>query len=153
MMNRRNRRPITRRAAKQRERGAVVIEFAMVFVMFFVVMYGIVCYGVVFALRHSLTHAANEGARAAVKDVGGLTLRIKLAHDTAKDAISWLGALAPEPVVTQVPCPSAFASSCVKVRLTYDYGANPIIPPLPGLGIVLPDTVDAQATVQLDAVS
>jgi len=134
------------------ESGAVAIEFAMVFVIFFMVMYGVVAYGIVFAVEHSLTHAVNEGARAAVADVGGLAERKTLAQSTASTAIAWMGKRAPVPQVTSVPC-SATKFVCVKVALVYDYAANPIVPPLPGLGIALPATLSAQATVQLDAVN
>lgn len=134
------------------QRGAVAVEFALVFVIFFMVMYGIVAYGIVFAVEHSLTHAVNEGARAAVADVGGLAEREALAQATAKAAIAWMGKQAPAPQVTSVACAST-GFVCVKVRLVYDYAANPIVPPLPGLGITLPTTLSAQATVQLDAVN
>lgn len=147
------RQPKRRPAVNQH--GAVVVEFALVFVLFFVVMYGIVCYGVIFAIKHSLEQAANEGARAAVADIGGLAARIDVAEKTAKKAIEWLGTLAPVPVVTTPACPSPYTASftCVSVALTFDYAANPLVPPLPGLGIVLPATIGAQATVQLDALS
>lgn len=135
--------------SSRRQRGAVAVEFALVFGMFFVVMYGILSYGIIFAIRHSLEQAANEGARAAVRDVGGLAARINLATTTAQNAVAWLGTLAPTPVVTSPPCPNASEFTCVTVALTFNYAANPIVPPLPGLGIVLPATIKAQATVQL----
>lgn len=136
-----------------RECGAAAIEFALVFVLFFMIMYGIVAYGVVFAVKHSLTQAVNEGARASVKDVaGGLPARMALAQDTAANAIAWLGARAPVPVVTSEPCVNT-SFVCVKVALVYDYSTNPIIPPLLGMGVVLPNRLASQATVQLDAVN
>lgn len=136
-----------------RERGAAAIEFALVFVLFFMIMYGIVAYGVVFAVKHSLTQAVNEGARAAVKDVaGGLPAREEMARATAANAIAWLGARAPEPVITSAACVNTLFV-CVKVELVYDYATNPIVPPLPGMGIVLPSRLASQATVQLDAVT
>lgn len=133
------------------QRGAVAIEFALVFVLFFMVMYGIVAYGMVFAVQHSLTQAASEGARAAVRDVGGLAERMALAKTTSANAIAWLGGRAPVPQVTSVPC-AGTPFVCVKVMLVYDYLKNPLVPALPGLGIALPASLTAQATVQLDAV-
>lgn len=133
------------------QRGAVAIEFALVFVLFFMVMYGIVAYGMVFAVHHTLTQAASEGARAAVRDVGGLPERIALAKTTSATAIAWLGGRAPVPQVTSAPC-AATPFVCVKVLLVYDYLNNPLVPALPGLGITLPARLTAQATVQLDAV-
>lgn len=133
----------------RRQRGAAAIEFALVFVIFFMVLYGAVAYGVVFAIRHSLTLAASEGARAAVQDVGNADARAALAATTAANAIAWLGTNAPAPVVTHSPCP-ATPYRCLQVSLTYDYAANPIVPAIPGLGIELPATLQSQATVQLD---
>lgn len=140
------------RGSTYRQRGAVVIEFALVFIVFFMVMYGAIAYGIVFALQHSLTHAANEGARAAVQDVGDIAARKALAQTTASNAVVWLGARAPTPTVTSAPC-AATPFVCVNVALAYDYAANPIIPPLPGLGLFLPALINSQATVQLDAVN
>lgn len=134
-----------------RERGAVVIEFALVFVLFFLVMYGIVAYGMVFAVKHSLVQAANEGARAAVRDVGGLTERAELARAVASESIVWLGARAPAPEVQTEEC-AATPYVCLTVRLDYDYQSNPLVPALPALGVVLPDNLSGRATVQLDAV-
>ncbi|MGE5469493.1 MAG: TadE/TadG family type IV pilus assembly protein [Bacteroidota bacterium] len=139
-----------RRGQRGKERGSAVIEFAGVFLMFFLVMYGIVAYGIIFAIRHSLTQAVNEGARAAVADVGGLDVRKKLAEDTAATAIAWLGTRAPVPVVTSAPC-AATPFLCLKVTLAYDYAVNPIIPALPVLP--LPASITAEATVELDAVN
>jgi Flp pilus assembly protein TadG len=137
--------------APERQRGAAAIEFALVFVLFFMVLYGAIAYGVVFAIKHSLTQGAAEGARAALKDVGGLPERIALAQTTATNAVSWLGTGAPAPIVTSGPC-EATSYTCIKVAFTYDYATSPIVPPIPSLGIVLPDTLVSQATVQLDAI-
>lgn len=137
--------------AGRRQGGAALIEFALVFVLFFMVLYGAIAYGVMFAVRHSLTQAAAEGARAALQDVGDLADRMEHARLAASDAVDWLGSLAPVPQVTSSPC-TATGYTCVEVSLSYDYASNPIIPPLPGMGIVLPATLAAQATVQLDAV-
>ncbi|MDD5329943.1 MAG: pilus assembly protein [Sulfuricella sp.] len=133
---------------RHRQGGAMAVEFALVFAMFFVVMYGIVAYGIVFAVQHSLTQAANEGARAAVRDVGDTAARMALAQTVATGAVSWLGARAPVPVVNAANCVST-PYVCVTVSLTYNYAANPIVPSLPGLGVVLPANLRGQATVQL----
>lgn len=134
----------------QKQQGAVAVEFALVFVVFFMVMYGAIAYGVVFSIKHSLNLAASEGARAAVRNVGDLSAREALATQTATDAIAWLGARAPTPQVSAGACPST-PYTCLTVKLDYDYAANPIVPSLPALGIQLPAKLDAQATVQLDA--
>lgn len=132
-----------------RQRGAAAVEFALVFVLFFMVMYGAIAYGVVFAIKHSMTQAASEGARAALQDVGDIAARETLAQTTAANALSWLGANAPTPVASLDCTPTTPAFTCLRVAIAYDYAANPIIPPLPGLGIVLPANLTAQAIVQI----
>lgn len=133
------------------QHGAAAVEFALVFGLFFLLMYGIIAYGIVFAVKHSMTQAANEAARAAVRDVGdgSIGARTALAKTVATNAIAWLGTRAPVPVVGAAPC-SGTIYTCVTVTLTYNYAANPIVPSLPGLGIVLPSTLTAQATVEVD---
>ncbi|MFA5625886.1 MAG: TadE/TadG family type IV pilus assembly protein [Thiohalomonadaceae bacterium] len=131
------------RKTQKAQRGAVVIEFALVFVLFFLVMYGIVAYGVIFAVKHSLVQAANEGARAAVRDVND---RAGAAEAVARDSLSWLGNRAPSPVVTAGNC----TYPCLEVMVVYDYASNPIVPALPGLGIILPDQLVGRATVMLE---
>lgn len=133
-----------------REKGTAAIEFALVFVLFFMVMYGLVAFGMVFAVKHTITQAANEGARAAVKDVGGLDARIAQAKASAAKAVAWLGARAPVPQVTSSACAPFL---CLEVVLVYNYAANPIVPSLPGLGVTLPATLTGRAIVQLDAVA
>jgi len=142
---------VARFIRSNRQRGAVVIEFALVFVLFFLLMYGIVAYGMVFAIKHSLVQAANEGARAAVRDVGGLPARIELARAVATESIAWLGDRAPEPQVSAEDCATT-PYVCLSVTLVYDYAGSPLVPALPALGVVLPDNLTGQATVQLDAV-
>ncbi|MFA5082011.1 MAG: TadE/TadG family type IV pilus assembly protein [Hydrogenophilaceae bacterium] len=138
-----------RHDSAHRQRGAAAVEFALVFVLFFMVMYGAIAYGVVFAIKHSMTQAASEGARAALQDVGDIAAREALAQTTAANALSWLGANAPIPIVSIDCTPTTPAFTCLKVAITYDYAANPIIPPIPGLGIVLPANLNAQAIVQI----
>lgn len=52
---------------KKNTKGAVAIEFAIVFPVFFMIFYAIVTYGIIFATQQTLTLAAAEGARAAVR--------------------------------------------------------------------------------------
>jgi len=62
-------------------------------------------------------------------------------HDcgTVPDAVA---ATPPVNVAATVP-------DCITVRLTYDYGTEPIIPNVPLVGVFMPDTVETTATAQL----
>lgn len=132
--------------------GAVAVEFALVFVIFFSLFYAIVAYGMVLALQQALTMAAEEGARAVVQDSPDDATRIARANAMAKGLLmSWL----PEKGITvntaRVACPEGSVTAetrCMLVEVSYNYAANPIVPSLPLLGIKIPATLGAKATVQ-----
>lgn len=48
------------------QQGAVAIEFALLFVLFFAIFHALVSYAIVFFLQAAFLHAAEEGARAAI---------------------------------------------------------------------------------------
>jgi hypothetical protein len=52
---------------RRRQRGATAIEFAFVLPIMFVLFYGALTYGLIFLMRMSLQHAAEDGARAALR--------------------------------------------------------------------------------------
>jgi Flp pilus assembly protein TadG len=54
-------------ARQQAQRGSVAIEFAAVFVVFFVVLYATLAYSVPFMLQQGLKHVSAEAARAAAR--------------------------------------------------------------------------------------
>lgn len=53
-------------AARRRQHGATAIEFAFVLPIMFVLFYGALTYGLIFLMRMSLQHAAEDGARSAL---------------------------------------------------------------------------------------
>ncbi|WP_137718436.1 TadE/TadG family type IV pilus assembly protein [Methylobacillus flagellatus] len=48
------------------QRGAVAIEFAIIFLLIFTLFYAIINYSLMFLLQASFAHASEEGARAAI---------------------------------------------------------------------------------------
>ena len=50
-----------------KQKGAAAIEFAIIFPIFFIIFYAVVTYGLIFAAQQTITLAAAEGARAAVR--------------------------------------------------------------------------------------
>lgn len=52
------------------QRGATAMEFALVLPVFFLLFYGILTYGLIFLMRLGLQHAAEDGARAALRYPG-----------------------------------------------------------------------------------
>jgi Flp pilus assembly protein TadG len=126
----------------------VAIEFALVFLIFFSLFYGIVAYGFMFALKQSVTLAAEEGARAAVRDAPNEAARLAQAQTMANDVLSWLPGGGITVSATAANCVANPATRCVTVVVNYDYAGHPIVPALPLLGIAIPANLGATATVQ-----
>lgn len=133
---------------------------APAFLIFFAIFYAIVSYSMAMVMKQSLTHAAAEGARAAVK-VDPLSFTSAAAYETAatqvarkraSDALSWLPADALATVLGGVAVRWT-AAGAVQVTITYNgYDLNPPLPvlDLPIVGKVpdLPDKLVGQASVQ-----
>jgi len=140
---------------QKNERGAALLEFALVFGIFVFVLYGLIAFGMMLSMKQNITHAATEGARAAIgvaqgdADHNGVDDREDAARARVASALSaWNAAqLAHTNVVVSFPntCPT----SCIKVHITYDYTNQPLVPPAPRLGLVTPDTLSSDAIVAL----
>jgi Flp pilus assembly protein TadG len=137
------------------QRGIAAIEFALVFPLFFVIFYSIVTYGLIFAVNQTLSLAAQEGGRAALRYEGetslssAYTLRTSAACTTAQGLVAWI----PQ---AQASCSNQACTGgmqCVTVQMTYNYAAHPLVPTLPMMGFVTPSTLGAQVVVQLDPAS
>src|SRR2546423_15286860 len=84
------------RPRRERDRGAVLVEFSLVFILFAFICYALVVFGLALNLKSNLTHAASEGARAAVGAGGGCdisdggcqTTKEQAAEDRAKEALA-----------------------------------------------------------------
>jgi len=61
-----------------REDGLVALEFVILFPLFLLILVGIMEFGHIFYVRHTLTNASREGARAAV-----------MFHTPASERVSW----------------------------------------------------------------
>jgi Flp pilus assembly protein TadG len=130
------------------QKGAALVEFALVVGVFVMVLYGLIYFGMALATKQRVTNAAAEGARAAV---GQATPA--LAQTTAQNrVIALLGT--PNGRYTVVPvaaaCDSAAPSGpqCVTVTITYDWAGHPVVPAAPGLRIFPISTLGSTAAVQ-----
>src|SRR2546423_13790868 len=84
------------RPRRERDRGAVLVEFALVFILFAFICYALVVFGLALNLKSNLTHAASEGARAAVGAGGGCDPLADGGCQTMKeDAVRQRGAAPP----------------------------------------------------------
>lgn len=96
----------------RRQGGAYAVEYALIFPVFFAVFYGVFAYGTVYALRLGLQHAAEEGARAALRypvavapGDNQVTLRESQARSVADAAANWIAGLGPLSVDANI-CPT-----------------------------------------------
>jgi Flp pilus assembly protein TadG len=137
------------------------IEFALVFPLFFVVLYAIVAYGLIFAASQTLSLAAQEGGRAALRFEGetslaqAYSLRTTAACSTAQSLVSWLPAAGMTASCSNAACTSSGSTGmqCVTVQMSYNYIGFPLVPNLPLMGFATPATLGAQVVVQLDPAS
>lgn len=138
--------------SKRGERGSVLVEFSLVFALFVLVIYAVISFGVILAAKNSLTHAAAEGARAAVAVVDDpMTAedeRELRAEEKVDQALDWFGAKY-DPDDTEASIAACGAAECITVKITYPYSTRPIVPPAPGLGLVLPSNLTSTAVVEL----
>ncbi|AGA34137.1 TadE-like protein [Thioalkalivibrio nitratireducens DSM 14787] len=136
------------------QRGAAGIEFALVFLLFFVIFYAVVSYALPMLLMQGLNMAAAEGARAAVAvdpaEEDYQLLVEQRARERVDEFLNWVPANAQERLQTDV----RFNGAVLIVEVTYpDYRGNPLVPvlTLPLFGDVprLPDDLTAAASIQL----
>lgn len=134
------------------EAGSVLVEFSLVFALFVMVIYALISFGVILAAKNSLTHAAAEGARAAVAVVDDpMTAddeRVLRAREKVDQALGWFGARYETGDTSAVVAPCGTAE-CITVKITYPYSTRPIVPPAPGLGLVIPSNLTSTAVVEL----
>lgn len=139
---------------RQGEDGAVIVEFAAIFVVFTMLLWGLITYGLIFAAQQSLTHAASDAARSVVglyPDEGAAQLRADEVFGTQFAEGSWLdtGGLTHE--VTFGQCESTASADpreCATVTTRYHWDAYPVVPEL--LSVATPNWLSAKAVVQWD---
>jgi len=140
-----------------RQRGAVAIEFALTFVLFFGIFYAIVSYAFPLLLSQSMNMAVAEGARSALAmDPQTEDYDTRL-QDHARERTrayledSLMVALFPGEFVVA----TELVDDLLEVSVTYDYRADPLMVPLelPLIGQVprIPEQLGAQASVELAA--
>jgi Flp pilus assembly protein TadG len=125
--------------------GAVIVEFAAIFIVFAMLLWGLISYGVVFAAQQSLTHAASEAARSTV-GIPDPAAAEQRAVEMLDEELTWLADGLDVREAAVAPCENDAARECMTVRVTYDWGNNPIVPSI--LDVATPDTLTGRAVVQ-----
>jgi Flp pilus assembly protein TadG len=154
---------------QRRESGSAAVEFALVLPLLLMIIVGVVSYGYLLSFRQAMSQGATEGARAAaVSAYPTASLKVADAVSGVNDALgsygvscqlssgATTGALRRHGVsvgtcgVLTGTCANNSHASCVSVQVTYDYDSHPLVPELPGLGVVMPDSLSYTAVAQVD---
>lgn len=145
------------RLRRVRQAGGAALEFAVVFPIFFMIFYAIVTYGLIMVAQQSITLAAEEGARAALRFAATNQVRDTNAENAAVgngSAAAWLADRLEFNGQLLDSCPYATgASRCYRVTVTYpEYRDNPLVPLIIGplMGVVVPEQLSSTAIVQID---
>jgi Flp pilus assembly protein TadG len=164
----RRRRWMPTQRSRHDERGAEMVEFALVVVLLIALLYGIISYGLILAAQTTITQAAADGARAGIvaSSSGGsigppcTTSACTVSESQAGSDVTWLGkgtcgtsTTTITCVSTEVPCPSNGNNECLTVTVSYNYSANPLFPELPGMGVITPSTISSSNTLQMSTPS
>ena len=140
------------RSRVRSERGAAAVEFALVVPLLLLLLFAIISYGYLLSFRQALSQGASEAARAAVVDLdansGGADVTAVIDGSLDSYGVTCASAAMTCEVSDPAPCGAGGEPLCVTVTLTYDYDADPLVPPLPGLGLVLPDRLSYTAVVR-----
>lgn len=146
------------------ERGAVLVEFALIVPVLLALVFGIIAYGYMLSYRQGLSQAASEGARAAAILPSGVAPgeRATRATAAANGALDAYGVRCVAGVLTRngaangtcsirpsTPCPEDASRSCAVVTLTHAYRDHPLVSSFPGLGITLPRVLSYTAVVEV----
>jgi Flp pilus assembly protein TadG len=115
------------RASWASERGAELIEFAIVLPLMLLIVMGIVDFGFMFQRYVVLTNAAMEGARVAVlPGYGDADVIARVQAYAADGGIP--GTVNVDPQPTTVPAPGGATWPARVVTVTHDYGFNYVGP-------------------------
>ena len=164
---------------RRRQRGVYALEWAIIFPVFFMLLYGIISYGLTMLVRESMQHAAEEGARAALRNPVGIASpnwshRYTAALSAMQRNMDWLPTVirpnSANVKFTVCPLSAAESATCTQdtplnpaqacddrvpclVLVSYtiaNYQEHAIAPGIPGLGLVLPLTLSASASLLID---
>jgi Flp pilus assembly protein TadG len=155
------------------ERGAEMVEFALVVVLLIALLYGIITYGLILAAQSTITQAAADAARSGIV---ASSSAVATADAEACTDIGWMNKTCGTPVTfnttnctfspnpadaitafaCQEPCPSngsTLNNTCLKVSVSYNYGQSPLFPELPGLDVITPSVISSTNVLQLSTPS
>jgi len=147
------------------QRGAAVIEFALIGSLLMTLVLGIVSYGFMLSFRQGISQGAAEGARAAVVAAVATDQRpdaVNAINEALRSygvtcaipsgnsgTLTYGGNVAGSCSVAVAACPGATNHQCVNVALAYNYKDHSLIPSFPGLGVFLPTNLNYTASARV----
>ena len=159
---------IALRPRRRDDGGSAAIEMALIMPLLLMIVVGIIAYGYMLSFRQALSQGATEGARAAaVSAYPTDTQKIADAVSGVNDALGSYGIVCQVPTglttgtlqrgatsvgscsVAPATCVNNHLQSCMSVQVTYDYKNHPLVPEMPGLGVVMPDSLSYTAVAQV----
>jgi Flp pilus assembly protein TadG len=160
------------------ERGAEMVEFAIVVVLLITLLYGIITWGLILASQSTITQAAADAARSGIvqgtgtvtcNGVASVSAAGCAAVQQAATDLGWMNKGACKETVnttlvqnstgpmscsaTTEQCPSAAANTCLSVTVSYGYASSPLFPEMPGLGLITPSTISSTNVLQVSTPS
>jgi Flp pilus assembly protein TadG len=141
---------------RKSQKGAVAIEFALVFIIFFAVFYGLVSYSLPLVMMQSFNQATSEAVRRSVavdpNTPNYSTVVINTANATLTQQLSWIRPIF-NLVVGVDTSVQYSASGLLTVQVNYPVSKlNQVMPflVLPGIGTVpnLPPYLTASSSLQ-----
>ena len=146
-----------RRHLPRKQKGAVAIEFALVFSIFFAVFYGIVSYSIPLLLMQSFNEATAEAVRRSValdpNTNNYPTALVALANSVLQQQLSWVPNAFNITYGDGNDAKAVYSAGVLTASVNYPTSKlNQVIPflVLPGVGRVpsLPVTLSAQSSLQ-----
>jgi Flp pilus assembly protein TadG len=136
------------------QRGAVLVEFALVVTFLCLVVFGIFSFGILLGYRQNLTQAATEAARAASvqQDPDEQETAALAAATSALDELDHTCGSTPQAGLTctvsdAFACPSDTTLACRTVTVTLDNDRHSVVPNVPLLSAFIPHQLHATTTV------
>lgn len=152
------------RSRRRDERGASLVEFALIVTLLFTLLLGIVVFGILLGKRQVLTQATAEGARAAVPyqytpaDTANLKAAARKQVNKSLEAVDRVcddGRTTCSFVVYScagtTSTPPAGSEDCFEVSVTLDVkgGTDPLAPTATPISVFLPATMSSKFTATL----
>jgi Flp pilus assembly protein TadG len=136
------------------ERGAVLVEFALVVTFLCLVVFGVITFGILLGYRQNLTQAATEAARAASvqQDRSDQVTAALSAATSALDELDHRCGSTPQDGITCTvssvfACPDDTDLACRTVTVTLDNDQHSVVPKVPLLSAFIPHQLHATTTV------